>query len=383
MSCIWSTSLELTWGVVVLQHIVQSMHFWSSRVLKPKIAAAIIQIRRSLDTTVLLPVSTPQCHGFLPASTFPATPPSSRNYQRSRHTSPSVQSRQAGRSNTDDSAASASSSAESIGTEDENSKGEGNNTIDNENYISEGQSYSSDDQSYSGDDEGNTNGSENVAFNDQTFSSDDESEYTPSETSETESETESEIDGEIGSEMNSEMGTDDGDNSDSGRIGFKYTDEELKDRRHRSLTILPGFKFAELSILGKWFEDLPFKQRVNVILKLWNPSNGGLLLSNHTGQGERVLNRLIIYLNMTWDESEPDEPTITKKKLGEKSSRSLIHRRLSNMRRAEILTACLRDCLSLHNDRACSVHQIIVHDLETLSHEDLEEMERQAFELFI
>ncbi|KAF2184174.1 hypothetical protein K469DRAFT_200524 [Zopfia rhizophila CBS 207.26] len=34
MICIWSTTLELTWGVVALRAIVKNLHTWSSRVLK-------------------------------------------------------------------------------------------------------------------------------------------------------------------------------------------------------------------------------------------------------------------------------------------------------------------------------------------------------------
>ena len=48
MTCIWSTSIRLTWGVVSLRAIIKNMHMWSSRLLKPKLQAAILQASKCL-----------------------------------------------------------------------------------------------------------------------------------------------------------------------------------------------------------------------------------------------------------------------------------------------------------------------------------------------
>ncbi|CAO2657104.1 Nn.00g032300.m01.CDS01 [Neocucurbitaria sp. VM-36] len=47
MICIWSTSMKLTWGVVMLQGIVMNMHTWASRLLKPRIQASVVQALRT------------------------------------------------------------------------------------------------------------------------------------------------------------------------------------------------------------------------------------------------------------------------------------------------------------------------------------------------
>ncbi|KAF2187554.1 hypothetical protein K469DRAFT_748837 [Zopfia rhizophila CBS 207.26] len=54
MVCIWSTSVQLTWGVAALRAIITNMHIWASRLLKPKIQAWIFQAFRKL------PLSTPR-----------------------------------------------------------------------------------------------------------------------------------------------------------------------------------------------------------------------------------------------------------------------------------------------------------------------------------
>jgi hypothetical protein len=355
MSCIWSTSLELMWGVVVLRHIVQSMHFWSSRILKPKIAIAVSQMREKLDNAVSLTMRTPQDHRLLLVSTPPATPSSSRNRQRSRTRSPSVQSRQADGLRSDDNATLADSSAESSGTADDGSEEEDD--------------CGSDDESDSSDNESNTSGSKDVTFNDQIFSSDDENEYATSETSET-SETES----------NDGTSSDSEDDSRKSKIGFKYTDEELKDRRRLSLTLLSGVKFARLDIIDEWFEDLPFKQQVKVVWKLLDPSNGGLL--QLTRMDRNRLQRLIDTLNEALDKDESDKTALTLMNFRNKKSGACIRRRLRNLHsEPDTLKVCLRRCLRLHNDNTKSIHDIIADDFKTLSDEDLEKMEKQGFEL--
>ena len=122
-----------------------------------------------------------------------------------------------------------------------------------------------------------------TSCNDQIFSSEDDNEYTTSGTSKTES-----------GDGNS---SDTEDNSPNRKIGFEYTDEEFEGRRHLSLTLLSGVKFAELDILDEWFEGLPWKQQVNVIWKLMDPSNGGLLLSTRVEWKQDRLQRLIGTLN--------------------------------------------------------------------------------------
>ncbi|KAF5844547.1 hypothetical protein GGP41_007569 [Bipolaris sorokiniana] len=47
MVCIWSTSIELTWGVASLRAIIRNMHTWSSRLLKPRLQMAISQVTKN------------------------------------------------------------------------------------------------------------------------------------------------------------------------------------------------------------------------------------------------------------------------------------------------------------------------------------------------
>ncbi|KAF2011528.1 hypothetical protein BU24DRAFT_495696, partial [Aaosphaeria arxii CBS 175.79] len=51
MVCIWSTSVTLTWGVASLRAIIRNMHTWSSRLLKPKLQAAVLQVSANLSTS--------------------------------------------------------------------------------------------------------------------------------------------------------------------------------------------------------------------------------------------------------------------------------------------------------------------------------------------
>jgi hypothetical protein len=46
MTCIWSTSVRLTWGVATLRAIIMNMHTWASRLLKPKIQASVLAVVR-------------------------------------------------------------------------------------------------------------------------------------------------------------------------------------------------------------------------------------------------------------------------------------------------------------------------------------------------
>ncbi|KAH7384593.1 hypothetical protein BKA66DRAFT_462491 [Pyrenochaeta sp. MPI-SDFR-AT-0127] len=48
MVCIWSTSIQLTWGVAALRAIITKMHLWASRLLKPKIQAWVYQTSTKL-----------------------------------------------------------------------------------------------------------------------------------------------------------------------------------------------------------------------------------------------------------------------------------------------------------------------------------------------
>ncbi|KAF2818062.1 hypothetical protein CC86DRAFT_461261 [Ophiobolus disseminans] len=47
MICIWSTSVQLTWGVATLQAIVMNMHTWATRLLKPRIQASVVKALRT------------------------------------------------------------------------------------------------------------------------------------------------------------------------------------------------------------------------------------------------------------------------------------------------------------------------------------------------
>ena len=55
MRCIFATTLELGWGVLAAREIVKNMHVWASRVLKPRISAALSQIRTKQATRMLNP----------------------------------------------------------------------------------------------------------------------------------------------------------------------------------------------------------------------------------------------------------------------------------------------------------------------------------------
>lgn len=61
MRCIFATNLELRWGLAAALNIVDNMQLWSSRVLKPRITAALSEIRRRQEsrTPQIDPLSTP------------------------------------------------------------------------------------------------------------------------------------------------------------------------------------------------------------------------------------------------------------------------------------------------------------------------------------
>jgi hypothetical protein len=48
MVCIWSTSVQLTWGVASLRAIIRNMHTWSSRLLKPRLQMAVSQVSKNI-----------------------------------------------------------------------------------------------------------------------------------------------------------------------------------------------------------------------------------------------------------------------------------------------------------------------------------------------
>ncbi|KAJ8115029.1 hypothetical protein OPT61_g3241 [Boeremia exigua] len=48
MVCIWTTSVQLTWGVASLRAVLLNMHTWASRLLKPKLQGCVYTIYASL-----------------------------------------------------------------------------------------------------------------------------------------------------------------------------------------------------------------------------------------------------------------------------------------------------------------------------------------------
>ena len=139
---------------------------------------------------------------------------------------------------------------------------------------------------------------------------------------------------------------------------------------------MSGVNFEELDIIDEWFEDLPFKQQLKVVWKLLDPSNGGLLQLTRLDRNR--LQRLIDTLNEALDKDESDETALTLMNFRNKKSGALIRRGLRNLHsEPETLKVCLR----LNNDKTKSIHDIIADDLKTLSNGDLEELEKQGFEL--
>src|SRR5690242_7413120 len=51
MFCIYTTSVQLTWGVASLRAILMNMHIWASRLLKPKLQGCVQRISASLQQT--------------------------------------------------------------------------------------------------------------------------------------------------------------------------------------------------------------------------------------------------------------------------------------------------------------------------------------------
>ncbi|KAF1845079.1 uncharacterized protein K460DRAFT_365983 [Cucurbitaria berberidis CBS 394.84] len=62
MVCIWSTTVQLTWGVTALREIVAHMHIWASRLLKPKVQAWVFQASRHLPQSAPRNESVPKIH---------------------------------------------------------------------------------------------------------------------------------------------------------------------------------------------------------------------------------------------------------------------------------------------------------------------------------
>ncbi|MCJ1383186.1 hypothetical protein MMC17_006299 [Xylographa soralifera] len=48
MVCIWEGTLESTWGVISVRLIIKNMHFWATRILRPKLSTHISQIRQAM-----------------------------------------------------------------------------------------------------------------------------------------------------------------------------------------------------------------------------------------------------------------------------------------------------------------------------------------------
>jgi hypothetical protein len=99
MACIWSSSVQLTWGVAALRAIVMNMHTWASRVLKPQLQARVLQILQAevespktsnetpddeptLQSLFASPQVNATCASKPPSSTAPT--PALRNMDRSR-----------------------------------------------------------------------------------------------------------------------------------------------------------------------------------------------------------------------------------------------------------------------------------------------------------
>lgn len=59
MACIWSTSVQLTWGVAALRAIVTNMHIWASRVLKPQLQAWVVQTLQAEVESPTVSTTTP------------------------------------------------------------------------------------------------------------------------------------------------------------------------------------------------------------------------------------------------------------------------------------------------------------------------------------
>lgn len=59
MVCIWSTSVQLTWGVAALRAIIRNMHIWASRLLKPRLQIWVLQALQTKETPQESPISKP------------------------------------------------------------------------------------------------------------------------------------------------------------------------------------------------------------------------------------------------------------------------------------------------------------------------------------
>ena len=352
MSCIWSTTLELTWGVIVIRHIVQAMHFWSSRILRSKIAAAVSQLRVKLNTIVTIPIRTPRSQRFLSVSTPPRST-SSHNRSRSRTKSPCVRSHKSREESTDD-ATLVDSSTESSGILDDSNEGE-QNTSDSDD----------------GTDKSTVSESEDVAFVDQILSSDDESTYPSPETSDIELEDQSSSD------------TDNG--SPKRRVRFKYAEEELQERRRTALTILPAWSFAGLDGIRDWFYNLNLKYKVKTIWSLIDTSNGGLQIYTHDEWKKNKLEGFVFVLNEALDLDESDNLFLTAPKLGPKKTGGTVRRGIRALHdQPSLLWDCFETCLSLYddkNDKRKNVFAIIREDFDILTERELKQMEEHAFEL--
>jgi hypothetical protein len=304
MSCIWSTSLELTWGVIVIRHIVQAMHFWSSRILKSKIAAAVSHMQVKLKASVPIPIRTPQRRGFLSVSTPPRSS-SSQNHSRSRTRSPSVRSHKSCEENADD-ATLVDNSTEWSGTSDDSGERE-QNTSDSDN----------------GNDENTTRDSEDVAFVDQALRSDDESTCSSPEISDTEFED--------GSSSDTEN------ESPTRRMHFEYTEEELQDRRKTALTILSGWRFSQLDGIKDWFDSLSLMYKVKTIWSLVDTSNGGLQIYTRNEERQKLLERLLTILNQAIDLEKSDALFLTAPRLGSKKTGGTVRRGIRALREEPLL----------------------------------------------
>ncbi|KAL9115200.1 MAG: hypothetical protein Q9227_000994 [Pyrenula ochraceoflavens] len=313
MRCIWSTSIELTWGVVALRHIVQNMHTWSSRILRPQLGVAVTRVLKQLLQS---PSSLERQlrHGPTP----PDTPASSPDRTTNRRRSPSIRSHQSDPSNSDDDTTLIGIGAES-GSPEHDSDGEEDESRDDDG---------SDDEHLS--DEEHLSGEEHCLSKEE--------------------------------------------------ISPEYTDEELENRRRLSPTLLSGAQFAKLDILYTWFEGLPHKQKVNLIWNLLKPFNVRKL---HLQLATRkLLQPLLDTLNEALGKNGSEKSALKISNLHIKRTPGRIRHALRNCRsEPETLESCLRRSLCLNDDKKQSVHSIIAKDLETLSDEEREQMEKEAFEL--
>ncbi|KAI9695123.1 MAG: hypothetical protein M1820_008891 [Bogoriella megaspora] len=356
MSCIWSTSIELTWGVWAVRHIVQTMHIWASRCLRPKLAAAVSQICENLDNNVPLPLTSRTSHDSTLPLTPPATPESSRRRSRSTPMRESL-SRNGEVSAT---CRVRSQSADSK-VEDDGSSGK---------EADDGSEEERNDGRYSEELDGKLELPAAIPFVDQVLSRDDDGEFIDFNMSEDEDDEDENI------------ADTEGDERSEIENGLQYTEEELEERRRLAPYLLSGPQFAKLDILKSWFESLSSARQVKAIMKLVDTSQGGLAVSGHPGPKRKRLSYLVTNLNNALRKDGYKARPLTSQRLRCKSWKRRVQRGFKLLETEDRLV-CLRDCMLLRNEGSgiASVHEVLEEFLKIISGEERAEMEAQAFKL--